>query len=155
MPFKDSPVSILVLSLLLVATFWDLKFREIPDWISLALVFAGCFCALNGPQSACVTHGLAFVLAASVGCVLYATGAWGGGDVKLLGALGVVFGLPGFLTVLFWMALAGGALALVAAFRRQKEFAYGPAIAFGAFCAVPRIEISRMLTLDWTVCQWL
>jgi len=33
--------------------------------------------------------------------------------------------------VLFWMALAGGLLALIAMARGQRDYAYGPAIAAG------------------------
>jgi prepilin peptidase CpaA len=78
-----------------------------------------------------------FLLGGALGTGLFALGAFGGGDVKLIAALGAILGPVGLIYMLFWTALAGGALALAAAARRQREFAYVPAIALGlAFYAL-------------------
>ena len=58
-------------------------------------------------------------------------GGLGGGDVKLLAAIGAAVGPWALLSILAWMALAGGILALIAAARGKREFAYVPAIAVG------------------------
>ena len=42
-----------------------------------------------------------------------------------------MLGAKGMLLVLLIMALAGGVLAVIAAARKQKTFAYGPAIGIG------------------------
>ena len=60
----------------------------------------------------------------SIGFVLFWLGGFGGGDVKLLSALGAVLGFKGELGVLFYVAILGGVLALVARMRREKEYAY-------------------------------
>jgi prepilin peptidase CpaA len=44
---------------------------------------------------------------------LFAIGAMGGGDVKLIGALALWFPVTPFIALLTWMAILGGALTLV------------------------------------------
>ena len=63
--------------------------------------------------------------------VMFLIGGFGGGDAKLLVALGPVLGLQLYLRLLFAVALTGGVLALVAMVRRKRDLAYGPAIAIG------------------------
>ena len=71
------------------------------------------------------------LLAAIVMLPLFHVGAFGGGDAKLLIAIGAAVGPLALLSILAWMAVAGGTLALLAMFRNARRFAYGPAIAFG------------------------
>jgi prepilin peptidase CpaA len=73
------------------------------------------------------------VLGLALGWPLFALGGWGGGDVKLLAALGAALGPAALVQVAIWMGVAGGALALVAAARGKKDLAYVPAIAIGLF----------------------
>jgi prepilin peptidase CpaA len=120
------------LGLLAAATWHDLKSREIPDWISLVLaVWALCLAALGwsafGWSGLLLGAGLGFLLSAP----LFWLGGIGGGDVKLVAALGACLGPWGLLQTLFWVALAGGVLALVAKLRGQSDFAYVPAILIG------------------------
>lgn len=56
---------------------------------------------------------------------------FGGGDAKLIAAVGALLGPVGLLFALFWTAVAGGVLALIAMVRGQRDYAYGPAIALG------------------------
>lgn len=129
-------MNFLVLSLLLVlvvvATICDLRDREVPDWISLAILAWAVLITTLG----WTTGGwLGLVYGFSLGLVLSASvfymGGLGGGDVKLITALGAAVGPLGLLVVLFWMALTGAILALVAMSRGKKDFAYVPAIAVG------------------------
>jgi hypothetical protein len=46
-------------------------------------------------------------------------------------ALGAVLGPLGLVQALFWIALAGGVLAVFAAARGQRDYAYVPAITAG------------------------
>jgi prepilin peptidase CpaA len=70
----------------------------------------------------------------------YLFGATGGGDVKLLAAVGTLLGPQHILFAFFGMAIGGGIIALaIAAYRRQlrhQMFAYAPAIAIGAIFAL-------------------
>ncbi len=125
-------VCILILMLLLLATFCDLRTREIPDWIPLAIVALAVVAAAVGAANVrwwMVISGGAVGLA--VGAALFRFARLGGGDAKLIAAIGALLGPVGLWFALFWMALAGGLLALIAAARGQRDYAYAPAIAIG------------------------
>ena len=120
------------LLLLLIAAMIDLKTREIPDWISIGLVVVGMVAAMfgwAGIQWWMVVSGA--VLGLVIGLALYRFAGFGGGDGKLIAGIGAFLGPVGLLFALFWMALAGGVLALIAKFRGQRDYAYGPAILLG------------------------
>ena len=57
-------------------------------------------------------------------------GAIGGGDIKLVAALGLWFGYPSLLTIIMYGLLSGGIAALLMLITKQKQrnsfFAYGP-----------------------------
>ena len=71
------------------------------------------------------------VLGLSIGYGLYRFARLGGGDAKLIAALGLLVGPVGLLIVLFGMAIAGGILSLIAIYRKEKDYAYVPAITAG------------------------
>lgn len=131
--FAESSLMLAVpLSMLALATLCDLRTREIPDAISLALLGWAVLTTALGWSSLgwlSLTGGLFLGLA--IGCLLFALGGWGGGDVKLVAALGALLGPLGLLQAMFWIALAGGLLAVIAAARGQRDYAYVPAIAAG------------------------
>ena len=77
-------------------------------------------------------------LGLSIGLILFRIGGFGGGDVKLLTSLGAVLGFKGELGVLFYIAILGGIFALVARFRRQREYPYAPSIALGLLAFILR-----------------
>ena len=115
-----------------LAAVYDLRQREIPDWIPVALLFGaagavGAGWIVVGPWLAVAGCTLAFALSAT----LFWLGGWGGGDVKLLTAIGAWLGPAALLGMCFWMALAGAGLAMFAWSRGRKDLAYAPAIACG------------------------
>ena len=125
-------IATIVLALLLVATVCDLRSREIPDWISLVMVAFGLTASLSGFSGLSFTYCLSGIaLGVGVTAPLFYLGGIGGGDVKLIAALGSILGPLGLLSALFWVAIAGGGLALIAKLRGQSDFAYVPAIFFG------------------------
>lgn len=82
-------------ALLLTAAVWDIRRREIPDWIPL-LIFLTGIPQMNPPDafSGFVLTGLPYLLAA----VLSYKGedfSIGGGDIKLMAACGFVLGVWG------------------------------------------------------------
>ena len=118
--------------LLLIATWCDLRTREIPDWISVALVLMGITAAgfgWAGVRWWMVLSGL--LLGFLIGVAFFHFAGFGGGDAKLIAGIGAILGPVGLLFSLFWMAVAGGVLALIAMIRGQRDYAYGPAIAAG------------------------
>jgi len=74
----------------------------------------------------------------AAGLLLFWMGGFGGGDVKLLSSLGAVVGFKGELGVMFYMAILGGILAIVARIRKEREYAYAPAIALGLLAFIVR-----------------
>jgi prepilin peptidase CpaA len=138
----------------------DLRSRRIPNLLTGSAAALGVLLALTG----CVEQRPASAL---LGCALggalmlpgYLWGGTGGGDVKLLGAVGAFLG-PGLVVKTFlYSAVAGGLLAVAVAWSRgrlgttvagaarvmaapagsrarlepdaARRFAYGPAIAVG------------------------
>lgn len=90
-------ILIICLSMLIIATFTDLKSLEVPDWLSYAgiLIGIGVHIYYSLSQSAWwpfFSSLFGFGIAFSLGCFMYYTGQWGGGDAKLLMALGALIG---------------------------------------------------------------
>lgn len=129
----------ITLSLLAAAAFCDLRSREIPH------VFAGLVLGIGVAAAAFGWNGIGFaemalgvMLGLAAGFAFYALGGMAGGDVKLIAALGAVVGWKGLLGVMFYVAIFGGLLALIARKRKQSEYAYGPAIALGLLAYIGR-----------------
>lgn len=97
-----------------VAALIDLRWRRIPNWLTLAALAAGL--VLHVGRS-----GLAGILVALGGAALglclllpfYAIHAIGAGDVKLLAALGALLGPQALLSVAIYGGLVGGVVAAV------------------------------------------
>jgi len=120
------------LTVLIIATVCDLRTREIPDSLSVLLLGWGLTAKLFGWVTLpWLAMGLGLALGLLLTVPFFYFGGLGGGDVKLLTSLGFVAGPVGLLVTLFFMALAGGALALIAAWQKQKDYAYVPAILLG------------------------
>lgn len=135
--------------LLLLATVYDLRSREIPDWISVAILILTVLTLATGQHPrgwSGAVGGLG--LASLIGLGAFAIGFLGGGDVKLLASIGALLGPLGWLGMLFWIAFAGGSLAVVAALRGQRDYAYAPAIAVG-FSVVALCPSATALLLGW------
>lgn len=106
-----------------IATYTDIRSREVPDWLNFAGIAAGfgirLIWALQTNDWAQLGWGaMGFALFFAVGVLMYYTGQWGGGDSKLLMALGVLFGFDFTLfsialAFLIWALFAGAAYGLV------------------------------------------
>ena len=125
-------IASIVFLLLIVATVFDLRTREIPDWISIAIAILAVGAAATGWLGiGLVLVAIGGVLGLTIGYLLFRFAKLGGGDAKLIAALGMLVGPVGLLIVLFGMAVAGGVLSLVAMLRGQRDYAYVPAITAG------------------------
>jgi len=97
-----------------VASYSDIKQREVPDWVSYGLLFS----AFGIRALASVDLGWKILLAGVLGFLpflliaylFYYTDQWGGGDSKLLMGMGAVLGITYPLTdhsfVILWFFLA-------------------------------------------------
>jgi Flp pilus assembly protein protease CpaA len=89
---------ILLFFILLVSTYTDIKTREVPDWISYAGITSGLgmrlLLSIEAGHYGLLIRGVeGFALCAAIGLTLFYLGQWGGGDSKLLMAVGAVIGL--------------------------------------------------------------
>lgn len=130
-----SPHSWIPLLPLAAAAVVDLRSREIPDWIPVSLLAWGVFRAAAGWSHGWVALVMGFAAGTVLALGLFRFAGFGGGDVKLVAALGAASGWPEYLHLLYYTALAGGLMALAAALRGRRDLAYAPAFLVG-FVAV-------------------
>ncbi|MBL6707267.1 MAG: prepilin peptidase [Planctomycetaceae bacterium] len=125
------------ISACLFAMWHDVRTREIPDSVPLVLSLAAVAATwtgwIHGAWLPLVAGG---VLGFLVVLPFTLSGGIGGGDLKLVAALGLWLGPPVLFQTLFWTALAGLGCAVIAKVRKQKDFAYVPAITVGLLVAV-------------------
>jgi Flp pilus assembly protein protease CpaA len=129
-------ILLICLGILLIATYTDLKWLEVPDWLSYAGIFLGIsihiyysieqmawWPILSGIIGLAITFAFA--------CFMYYTGQWGGGDAKLLMALGAIvgfepskfaFGTSFMINLVFCGAAWGLAYSGYKAARNKTEF---------------------------------
>lgn len=145
----------LVLIVLLVAASVEDCVRLRISNIIVVLVLAAAIAAAIAvePEPRLWQNLLVFVGLLAIGTPMFAAGKLGGGDVKLLAAVGLWFDLMGAFRMIMAVALAGGALALfiialrsfnlseaarqrVIVLRPKGGIPYGVAIAAGALFAM-------------------
>lgn len=96
-----------------VAAFTDLRARIIPNWLVIAGVVAGV--GLNvalGGWHGLLSSVLGFGLAAIVSVPLFILRGTGGGDVKLMAAVGSMTGPQNWLVIFVFSSLVGGVWAI-------------------------------------------
>ena len=101
----------------LTAAFADLRWRKIPRFLTVAAFVTGLIVHwMRGDfWSAAATALLGF----AVGLSFFSLGAIGGGDVKLITALGAMLGFGPWTFAMEITILAAGAMALVQIIRRK------------------------------------
>ena len=114
-------VALITLAAMLVVTSYaELKNNRIPNWITLPGLLVGL---LAGYLPGGITLGQS-VVGFGVGFgflfVFYMFGGMGGGDVKLMGAVGALMGYPMILSVLMFTALIGGAMGVAVLIWNQR-----------------------------------
>ncbi|MFN3921773.1 MAG: prepilin peptidase [Caldimicrobium sp.] len=143
-------MSYLVLSLLSIS-FIDLRHKEIPDLLSIPLIFAGWILSLFGknPFNLSIWESLISAFA-GMGLLFFINELYyliakresiGIGDFKLMGALGAFLGHQSFFNILFFASLFGVfAFVLVKFIKRsfdlkeslREEIPFGPFLSLGA-----------------------
>ena len=108
-------VEIVLIVLLLAAAVYDVRYRRIPNWISVSGAAIGL--ALNsflyGGVAGLIFSLKGLVLGFVVYFALYMLHAMGAGDVKLMGAVGALVGWRNWFAIFLVTAIVGGVLALL------------------------------------------
>lgn len=105
-------IRLVALSIAMAACIFDLRTRRIPNWLTLGAAAAGIvFHLATGGISGLERSAAGWAVGAALLIVPYALGGMGGGDVKLVGALGAWIG-PGDA---FWLAMYTGISGAIAA----------------------------------------
>ena len=110
--------SVLLIPLAVVITYYDARYRRIPNPFVLATLIAGLLInsfadSWHGTASSLEGCALAFVLM----FVLHVFGAMGAGDVKLFASIGAVLGVQLVLPTFLVVVLTGGVLGVVTMLR--------------------------------------
>jgi prepilin peptidase CpaA len=114
-------VEVLLLIVALAAAVYDVRFRRIPNWISVGGIALGVL-------ANSLTHGIPGLLYALTGFVLgfglyfllYLVHAMGAGDVKLMGAIGALVGWQNWVAIFVIAAILGGIMAMILIMARNR-----------------------------------
>jgi len=125
-------VEAILISLVLGAAVYDIRYRRIPNWLTAGGVLAGL--AMNAfvgdwrtpyPANFQIWPGLRFSLvgfgiAFAVNLILYALHARGAGDVKLMAAIGAMVGWEDWFGIFVVSAVFGGLISLILVLLKKR-----------------------------------
>ncbi|HNP34694.1 MAG TPA: A24 family peptidase [Woeseiaceae bacterium] len=105
---------IAVLIVVSIAAFLDIRTHRIPNWLTysacaLGLLLAAAAAGFNGLLNSLAGFAAAFIPL----LLMFIGGSVGGGDVKLMGAVGALLGFPAGLNALISSILVGGFCAAI------------------------------------------
>jgi prepilin peptidase CpaA len=115
-------VEMVLLVMLLAAAVFDVRYRRIPNWLTVSGVVLGlAMNAVIGAPEAGILFSLAgLAVGFAIYAALYALHAMGAGDVKLMAAVGALVGWERWFGIFFVTALIGGVLALILVVARGR-----------------------------------
>lgn len=111
----SSTACLIATGVAILAALWDVCRGQIPNRLTYPAIIMGLCMGLwpaTEPPLLASVSGLA--IAFLTAWVVFATGSMGGGDVKLLAALGALLGYPIILDVLFYSIVTGCSFGLLA-----------------------------------------
>jgi len=108
-------IAVITILVLLVASYTDIKTREVPDWLSYSLIFSAlgirAIFSVESGWNILLSGVLGFAVCFAIAYLFYYTSQWGGGDAKLLMGMGAMIGIAypfstdSFNLLLFFLAL--------------------------------------------------
>ena len=111
------------LVILIVSVISDVRTKEVPDWVNFSGIIMGLsvrsIWSLNTGDWSVLGYGvLGFVFFFAIAVIMFYSGQWGGGDSKLLMAMGALIGFEFSagsigVTFLLWSLLAGAVYGVV------------------------------------------
>src|SRR5580700_10539556 len=120
-------VEAILLTLVLGAAVYDVRYRRIPNWLTVGGVLAGFLMNTfigrvdlrpGWPGLRLSLQG--FAIGFGVYVVLYALRAMGAGDVKLMAAVGAMVGWEDWFGIFLITAVIGGAMALILIIAKKR-----------------------------------
>jgi prepilin peptidase CpaA len=117
LPLKPDLLTTVLLAVLLAAAVTDVRTRRIPNVLSAGGLLLALGIRLVAGDGALVQGLLGAGLALAVALPLFATGGFGGGDAKLLIAMGAFLGPEAFTVGALAAALVGGVMSVMASVR--------------------------------------
>ena len=118
MEYEFIPLMLLT-GLLVMASFFDVAYRIIPNWICAAILLLGVVVntllfGADGVMSALA----GLFMGLGIFLPFYAMRVMGAGDVKLMAAVGTYLGPVATINAVAWTVLIGGVLGLILVARR-------------------------------------
>lgn len=110
-----------LVALLVLSVGWDLKARRIPNWLTLAALVVALLLRIPLGFGVVLSGAGAATLAFLIVLPVFALGGLGGGDVKLLAAVGAFLGLDRVWVGLLATFVAGGLMAVLGILARRKS----------------------------------
>jgi len=115
-----SVAQIVAVAIAAVACVYDVRTSRIPNFLTFgAALLAIAFHTFSGGGIGATPSLLGWLIGIATFFPIFALGAMGAGDVKLMGALGAWLGWQVVLLVALYGALAGGVFAIAVALRRR------------------------------------
>jgi len=116
LPVEQKVWNALVVAFAVAAAISDVRWRKIPRWATVAAALAGLVfhAVFGGLQSSA----LAMLIAFAIGLLFFQLKAIGGGDVKLIAALGALLGLERWLFAMEIAVLVAAIIGVAQALRR-------------------------------------
>jgi len=111
-----------LLLILLAAAVYDIRYRRIPNWLTVTGVVLGlAMNTLIGPPEGGILFSVVGLLVGfTVYAVAYALRFMGAGDVKLMAAVGALLGWKTWFGIFVITALIGGVMALILVVARGR-----------------------------------
>jgi prepilin peptidase CpaA len=105
----------LLLIVIFIAAYCDLKWRRIPNWLILSgLVTGFVLQAVSGGFPALIDALQGWLLGMALLMIPFILRGMGAGDVKLLGVVGAMQGWVFVVNTFLWMAVWGGIMSIIA-----------------------------------------
>lgn len=125
----------LVVFILLYIIVIDLKYMIIPDKLNLSLVILGIIMLIYSSNK------YYYIIGAMIGFLVFLiiavlTDAMGGGDIKLMTALGLIFGIKGVMFITIFSFITGAIISVLLLLlkikNRNDKIPFGPFISLSA-----------------------
>ena len=111
---------VLLIPVTALITYYDVKFRRIPNAFVLATLLGGLILNIGGGWDGVLSSLKGGAFAFGLMLVLHIFSAMGAGDVKLFGAIGSVIGVRSVFETFLVVLITGGVLAIVVSVRNGK-----------------------------------